>query len=325
MKFQAHLYHAPYWLRGKHVQTIYPALWLPRPTITYQRERWLTYDDDFIDVDVAFNPASPNANKLLILFHGLEGSSSSFYAQYYADYFTKQGWTVAIPHFRGCSGESNWQKRAYFAGDLDEILWILQKFSLKYGKLKRYAVGVSLGANALLKCLGHYAHLVSDLLTKTVAISTPFDLIQSGKVLDKGWNRLFYTRHFLKTLIPNIEKKCIQYPEIIDLKKLNTIKTLYDFDNLITSQLHGFKDALDYWQKCSSINDLISIQIPTLLINAKNDPFFPAHCLPKKSQLSDHIVTCYPEQGGHVGFVTGRFPGRFDWVLSQTERFFNAF
>ncbi len=316
-------YHAPYWLRGKHFQTIYPSVFLPKPQVSYQRERWFTPDNDFIDVDFYFHCTTHSApQKLLILFHGLEGSSNSFYAQYYADFFAKQGWIIGIPHFRGCSGEPNWQKRAYFAGDIDEILWILQTFSEKYAKTKKYAVGISLGANALLKCAGHYAHLTTNLLNAMVAISTPFDLTLAGKVLDKGWNRILYTRHFLKTLIPNIEKKCIHYPEIIDQTDLKNIKTLYDFDDQITSQLHGFKNALDYWKKCSSINDLISIEIPTLLINAQNDPFFPARALPQKAQLSEHIVTCYPEQGGHVGFVTGRFPGQFDWVLSQTERFF---
>ena len=188
-------YRAPAWLPGGHLQTLYAAL-RPPPRTPLARERWETPDGDFIDVDFA---GPPGATRMVVLFHGLEGSSASHYARAIAAHAAARGWRCALPHFRGCSGEPNRLPRAYHSGDSDEIDWILRRLRSSHGQAL-FAAGVSLGGNALLKWLGERGAAAGAVVRRAVAVSAPIDLVAAGFTLDRGFNRELYTRAFLATM-----------------------------------------------------------------------------------------------------------------------------
>jgi predicted alpha/beta-fold hydrolase len=210
-------YSAPGWLPGGHLQTIYPAKFIELPAVTLKRERWDTPDTDFIDVDfVEGLPGKP----LLVLFHGLEGSSSSHYARSILKHIESLGWSGAIPHFRGCSGELNRAPRFYHSGDSGEIDWILHKMArhpLYRNASNFFAAGVSLGGNALLRWLGEFPE-DSGFVDAACAISAPLDLAAGGAALSRGIN-MIYTRSFLQTLKPKCLQKLEQFPNLFDREK----------------------------------------------------------------------------------------------------------
>jgi predicted alpha/beta-fold hydrolase len=305
-------YQAPWWLPGGNVQTIYAAKVAKRHTgqmARWRRERWLTPDQDFIDVDWRDDAPSVNTTKpLLILFHGLEGSSQSHYAAAFAAETRARGWQVAVPHFRGCSGEINWAPRAYHSGDFEEIDWILQQFKAKHaGPI--YAVGISLGGNALMCWAGHMGNAARSIADGVVSVCSPIDLTASGNAIDTGFNKAVYARMFLQTMKPRALAKLQQYPKLFDAKKLMAANTLYEFDDVFTAPLHGYKNTDDYWHRASAKPRLKNIQLPALVLNARNDPFVPASCLPTQAQVSTNVTLWQPDQGGHVGFASGQFPG----------------
>jgi predicted alpha/beta-fold hydrolase len=186
-----------------------------------------------------------------------------------------------------------------------------------------YAIGVSLGGNALLKWLGEQGKVANQHIVAVAAISVPLDLVAAGNVLDKGFNQL-YTRHFLSSLKQKIWEKQKKFPGLFDIEAVIKCSTLYEFDNLVTAPLHGFRDTDEYWEKSSSKPWLSSIEVPTLVLNAKNDPFLPAHALPEYSAVSSAVTLEYPEQGGHVGFLHGSFPGKLMWLPERILRFFEG-
>jgi predicted alpha/beta-fold hydrolase len=303
-------YTAPRWLPGGHAQTIYGALLAAcGPLPMYTRRRWDTPDGDFIDVDrMGSDPGSP----LVVLFHGLEGSSGSHYARALSGTLAEAGWRLAVPHFRGCSGEPNRLARAYHSGDSEEIGWMLARFSVEAQGAPLVAVGVSLGANALLKWLGEAGRAASEKVRCAVAVSAPLDLTASGDALGRGFNRL-YSRVFLSSLKRKARDKARRFPGVLDLRAARRASTLREFDDAVTAPLHGFRDAGDYWRRSSSRPWLAHIRVPTLLLNARNDPFMPPEALPADHEVSDAVQREFPEEGGHVGFVSGPFPGNFDW------------
>ncbi|MGV3743489.1 MAG: YheT family hydrolase [Burkholderiaceae bacterium] len=310
-------YRAPRWLPGGHLQTIYPALCIPKPEVSFRRERWKTPDEDFIDIDFVDGEAS---KPLVILFHGLEGSSNSHYARSLMAHLAALGWNGAVPHFRGCSGELNLAPRFYHSGDAQEVDWILRAMR-HYRDRNRmgalYAVGVSLGGNALLRWLGESRH-EADFVTGACAISAPLDLMGGGAALGKGFN-CFYTSFFLQTLKPKCLKKLEQFPGLFDRAALLKASNLYEFDNVVTAPLHGYRDTDDYWNRASAMHVLSDITVPTLVLNARNDPFLPAHHLPHIA--SSHVILDYPAEGGHVGFATGRAPGSNNWLPQKILHF----
>lgn len=314
-------YRAPKWLPGGHAQTIYPLL-IKGPPPPYRRDRWETPDGDFIDLDWMDAPASPVAPPLVVLFHGLEGSSASHYATALMAATRAKGWAGVVTHFRGCSGESNRLARAYHSGDSDEVDWILRRLRQQHPKRTLYAVGVSLGGNALLKWLGEREFLAADVVDAAAAVCAPLDLTICGHQLGRGFNKV-YTQHFLQTLKRSAAEKLARFPGLFDLRRMQRARTLHEFDDVVTGPLHGFLGADDYWQRASSKPLLRGIRIPTLLLNAQNDPFLPAHALPHDSELSAKVTPDYPREGGHVGFVTGSLPGRLDWLPQRLLHFFN--
>lgn len=305
-------YRAPAWLPGGHAQTIWPALYARRSwglALPKQRERWLTPDGDFIDVDR--QAASRQDRPLLVLFHGLEGSSDSHYAQAFADWAAEHDVQFAMPHFRGCSGEINHAPRAYHSGDHQEIDWVLQRLRMQHqqaGGERLVAAGVSLGGNALMRWAAEHGQSAARHADAVASICSPLDLVQSGQAIGRGLNRQIYTRMFLRSMKPKALAKWEQHPGLFDRDKLVAARDLYEFDNAFTAPLHGFKNADDYWSRASAKPLMRDIRIPALALNARNDPFVPALSLPKKSDVSKMVTLWQPEQGGHVGFAEGNWP-----------------
>ncbi|MBP8169928.1 MAG: alpha/beta fold hydrolase [Azonexus sp.] len=310
-------YLAPVWLPGGHAQTIWPLLIKPKP-LKFRRERWTTPDGDFIDVD---HLDGPQDSPLLVLFHGLEGSAQSHYALSTAHACKKAGWRLALPHFRGCSGEMNRRPRAYHSGDSDEIDWILRRLQAANSGRQLHAAGVSLGGNALLKWAGERGAAAAQQVTGVVALCAPLDLTACGHHLAHGFNRI-YTQHFLKTLKAISSARLRQFPGLFDEAKMRQAINLYQFDDVVTAPIHGFAGADDYWRRASAKPWLKSIAIPTLAVNPKNDPFLPAVHLPSRAVVSPTVSLEQPVGGGHVGFVSGSFPGNLDWLPQRLLHFF---
>lgn len=306
-------YRAPQWLPGGHAQTIWPALYARRRwgrALPLQRERWLTPDGDFVDVDKQH--ASHASRPLVVLFHGLEGSSQSHYAQAFADWAAQHDVNLALPHFRGCSGELNHAPRAYHSGDHQEVDWLLQRLRHEHqqrGGQHLVAAGVSLGGNALMRWAAEHG-LQAKLKADAVAsVCSPLDLVQSGHAIGEGFNRQVYTRMFLRTMKPKALAKLTQHPGLFDRQRLMAARDLYEFDNVFTAPLHGFQNTDDYWARASAKPLMKNIAIPALALNALNDPFVPAHSLPQPSDVSASVTLWQPAQGGHVGFAQGGWPG----------------
>ena len=305
-------YRAPAWLPGGNLQTIWAATRSRRhlgalPQFT--RRRWATPDGDFIDVDqlVAAGSAPAAATRHLVLFHGLEGSSMSHYAQAFGAIARQRGWAYSVPHFRGCSGELNHGPRAYHSGDYEEIGWILQRLRAA-SSAPLLAVGVSLGGNALLRWAQEAGDSAAATAASVAAVCSPIDLAAAGRAIDQGFNGLVYARMFLATMKPKALAKLKQHPGLFDRERLAAARTLFEFDNIFTAPLHGFKDTPEYWARASAQPHLARIRIPALVLNARNDPFVPAACLPKVADVGRHVTLWQPAQGGHVGFPHGRYP-----------------
>ena len=291
-----------------HWQTIVAALF-PPPRVSLERARWETPDGDFVDVDFA---GPRHAAKRLVLLHGLEGSSDSHYARGLAGRFGEAGWRVAIPHWRGCSGEPNRLARAYHSGDSAELDWLLERLPAPLD-----ALGVSLGGNVLLKWLGERGEAAARRVRRAAAVSAPLDLAAAARTLDRGLNRLLYTRMFLDTLKPKSLAKLASFPGLYDPHRLQRARTFREFDDLVTAPVHGFRDAEHYWRESSSARYLAGIRVPTLLLNARNDPFLPeAALLAAAAGASPCVQAEFPERGGHVGFRPG-------WLANRLMLFFN--
>jgi len=310
-------YSPPRWLPGGNLQTIYPALFITKPKVDFRRERWETPDRDFIDVDfVDGQPGQP----MVVMFHGLEGSSDSHYSRSLMAAVAARGWSGIIPHFRGCSGELNLAPRFYHSGDSGELDWILRRLQTHFqaiGATKFYVAGVSLGGNALLRWLGESQH-EAEFVDAACSISAPLDLAGGGVTLSKGFNRL-YTQSFLRTLKPKCLLKLQQFPGLFDRDALLSARDLYTFDNIVTAPLHGYANTEDYWNRASAKHILHDITVPTLVLNARNDPFLPERYLPQSA--SNAVQLEYPQHGGHVGFAVGAPPGSLDWLPSRILHF----
>lgn len=319
MSSAAGSYTAPWWLPGGHLQTIAAAL-LPAPRIAWRRERWETPDGDFIDLDWAGQDAKASG-PLIALFHGLEGSSASPYARAIAARALTMGWRCVVPHFRGCSGELNRLPRAYHSGDSDEIGWILKRLGARHaagGVL--HGVGISLGGNALLKLLGEQGDAAT--VQKAVAISAPLDLAAAGRNLDAGLSREIYTRVFLRSLKRKTLEKITRQNISVDATRLRRARTFWEFDDTVTAPLHGFLGADDYWARSSSGPWLARIRVPTLVINARNDPFMPEVALDavkESGEVPPNVVLEFPRTGGHAGF-----PGRNHWLAQRVLHFLST-
>jgi len=306
------------WLPGPHFQTIYASLFARAPHVDYRRERWETHDGDFVDVDFVDGPeGAPSVH----LFHGLEGSSRSHYARVLMHAVRTRGWRGSVLNFRGCSGEPNRLARAYHSGDSEEVDWVLRRMKERLGGAPLYAAGVSLGGNALLKWLGERGDEATRVADAAAAISAPMDLMAGGDALGRGFP-LVYARHFLATLRKKTRHKSERFPGLVDEARVARSRTLREFDNAFTAPVHGFRDTDDYWTRSSSKPWLAAIRVPTIVINARDDPFMPESALPTEREVSDAVRLEFTPKGGHVGFVSGAFPGDIEWLPSRLLHFF---
>jgi uncharacterized protein len=318
-------YRAPWWLPGGNLQTIWPALYARRVfggQPRWRRERWSTPDRDFVDVD--WLDAPTRSSVLLVLFHGLEGSSRSHYAEAFADFCAERGIAFVIPHFRGCGGEINLGPRAYHSGDHEEIGWMLARLRAAHqGAI--VAVGVSLGGNALMRWAGEAGEAAARSVDAVASVCSPLDLAAGAAAIGRGFNRLAYTGMFLRTMKPKALQKLAQHPGLFDATKLMAARDLYAFDDIFTAPLHGFRNADDYYARASAKPHLHRIRVPALILNARNDPFVPAASLPQPTEGGGWVTLWQPREGGHVGFPDGRLPGHVrrmpdavgGWLLAQ--------
>ena len=317
-------YRAPGWLPGGNLQTIWPALWSRRRAAArpvYRRERWATPDGDFVDAD--WLDAERADVPLLVLLHGLEGSSSSHYAIAFADTARRLGWRFVTPHFRGCSGELNLAPRAYHSGDFEEVGWLLAQCRAAHAG-PMLAVGVSLGGNALMRWAEEAGDEASRSVSAVAAVSSPLDLTAGGHAIGRGFNRLVYTRLFLHTMKPKALAKLAQHPGLFDRERLAAARDLYQFDDVFTAPLHGFRGVDDYWARASAKPHLRRLRIPALLLNAANDPFVPHASLPHAGEVAACVTLWQPPHGGHAGFPGGRFPGHALTLPEAVTRWLSA-
>jgi uncharacterized protein len=289
-------YHPPFLLFNKHIETIYPSLIRKVEGIQYIRERINTPDDDFLDLDWM----KQGSKKLIILSHGLEGNSQRSYIKGMATIFYNKGFDVLAWNYRGCSEEINRTIRFYHSGATDDLdLVVNHSISVGYSEIN--LIGFSLGGNLTLKYLGEKGSALHPMVKKGIAFSVPLNLHTSCIEISKTSNWV-YNKRFLNSLKKKVINKSKQI-SALDPRPLASVKSLFEFDNLYTAPIHGFNNAIDYYEKCSSLRFLEFIERPTLVVNALNDPFLSGDCYPL--HLNDHhyIKFEYPNRGGHVGFA----------------------
>jgi hypothetical protein len=296
-------YKAPYFFRNGHVSTIYSGLIRRVNGLTQKRERITLPDGDFLDLDWSFS--EEKSNKMIILLHGLEGNAQRPYMTATAKLFNNNKIDAVCVNFRGCSGEDNLKFRSYHSGATEDLESVINHIinTKEYSDI--YIKGVSLGGNLMLKYLGE-RNEVPHQIKAVVAVSVPCSLEGSARMLHTFENRLYHDR-FKKHLMDRLRIKQKQFSDILSLETLNSIKTLYDFDNVYTAKAHGFKNGADYYKQCSCLQFLFNIKTPTLIINALNDSFLSHDCYPvKEAKQNPNLFLEMPKHGGHVGFVDKR-------------------
>ncbi len=306
-----------WWLSGAHQQTIWANKIRPRPRVRLIRERIELDDGDFIDLDWNDRQTGP----LILVLHGLEGSSESNYAAGILRSFSQRGWTAVMMHFRGCSGEPNRLARRYHAGDTGDLATVLSLLVKRFPDKPVFAVGYSLGGNVLLKWLGETGD--NNPLTSAVSISVPYKLADCAERLNMGFSR-FYQKILLDRLLHVTRKKYADRNEV-DLEMINRIRTIRDFDDQVTAPLHGFRDVDHYYDSASCFPYLKKISTPTLILHARDDPFMWPSTLPLQTDLADAVTMDLSPDGGHVGFVSGSPLRPVCWLEQRIPEFIDNF
>lgn len=313
MPGDAESFRPAWWCRSPHAQTIWGSRLHPARPVQLNRQRYETPDGDFLDVD---RVAGPSAAPILIVLHGLEGSTSSKQVIGLLAAAERKGWRGIGINFRSCSGEPNRLPRSYHGGETSDLAWIVQRVMADSPGSSILCAGVSLGGNILLKYLGEQGNSLPPAVRAAAAISTPFDLAQSAHALEHGFGRVYMER-LLRSLKGKTLAKLKRYPDLVDRQALAAVRTLGEFDEAVTAPVHGFKSAADYWNLSSSMGFLPRIRRPTLLINAKDDPFLPEKALPSAAVLENPFLSAeFTSHGGHVGFLSGFWPG---WPICWAE------
>ena len=277
-------------------------------------ERWTTPDDDVLelrrlDAPVGASDETPH----LVFLHGLEGGTHSHYVANLFAEAARRGWSADLLLFRGCAGELNRARRFYHSGETSDFDFALRRIVAERPDVPIGLAGVSLGGNVLLKWLGERSDdAVPATVRGAVAVSVPFDLARGSRRFSRGFSRV-YERFFLRSLVAKARQKLARHPDLCDAVTLDRVRTLWDFDDVVTAPVHGFRDALDYYAQSSSIGYLSRIRTPTLLLSAADDPFLPPEVLDEvRSIARDNpaLEVEFVERGGHVGFISGRLPWR---------------
>ena len=309
-------YRAPFLFNNGHLQTLYPTIARTVNGVVYKRERIFTPDDDFLDVDWS----RAGNRRLAILSHGLEGNTHRPYMVGMARMLNRQGWDVLAWNYRACSGEINRRLRMYHNGCIDDLDCVVQH-ALKDNRYERAAlIGFSLGGNLTLMYLGSRGSSLDPRIQNAVAFSVPCDLKAGALELAKARNYI-YMKQFLVSLHEKIKLKMEQMPGLINDDGYGRIKDFKGFDDRYTAPINGFKDAEDYWFQCSSGRFLSSITIPTLIVNAVDDPFLADGCYPiAQAENSRYVHLEMPASGGHVGFIQFNSDGSY-WSENRTIEF----
>ena len=310
-------YNPPILFKNGQFSTIYYGLWRKISDFVQKRERINLPDGDFLDLDWSFSKTT--TDKVVILLHGLEGHGQRPYIAGSAKAFNTNGYDACAVNFRGCSGETNRLFRAYHSGATEDLAAVVKHILKNRNYSKVYIKGISLGGNMAMKYIGEGRNIPKE-IKGVVGISVPCDLHSSAKELLKFKNYA-YARRFKKHLTDKLKLKVEFFPDKISKRDIQNIKTLIDFDDIYTSPAHGFKNALDYYEKSSCLQFLANIKIPTLIINAKNDSFFGPECYPyKEAEKNANLYLETPKYGGHVGFF-GR--GNVTYSEKRAIKFFN--
>lgn len=317
-QIQAASFKPSFTWRNAHLQTIVPKFFIKSPNCTMRKERITTPDKDFLDLAWSV-PNSPKA--MVVLFHGLEGSSESHYIKHLVVSLNKAGFGAVLMHFRGCSGEPNLNPKAYHSGATFDPEFIVPIIKQRYTALPLFAVGFSLGGNMLMKLMANYSHLPIE---GSVSVSAPLNLAASSEAINKGFARV-YQRHLMGSMKANIIKKMLLVDMSNDLlvseHDIHKMTRFRQFDDHITSVLHGYKDADDYYKKCSALPDLHKIDKPTLIIHAADDPFMNDKVIPTQAQINNNIAYELSQYGGHVGFLTSLTVREKLWLPSRITDF----
>lgn len=300
-----------WWLPGPHLQTLWPTFSRRgKKQLHLKRERIELADGDFIDLDWTHQTTGP----IVLILHGLEGSSESPYAKGMLQAISQKGWRAVLMYFRGCSGEHNRLQRMYHCGETGDLSTIVRRLKSREPNTPIVAMGFSVGGNILLKWLGESGQ--ENPLTAAVAVSVPFDLSKAVDRLHRGFSRL-YEHHLLKSMCQKVATKFDAQSRPAHFPPVMSLKTIREFDDKVVAPLHGFSGAADYYKKSSSRQFLKTIQVPTLILHAKDDPFMTADVIPGSQELSKYVTLETTQKGGHVGFVTGVYPWRPQYWLEH--------
>jgi uncharacterized protein len=306
----AHAFQPAWWCRGPHRQTLWPYFIRRKPKLRLKRERLELPDGDFIDLDWTPNPDGP----IVVILHGLEGSSKSGYARGLLRAFQDRCWRGVVMHFRGCSGEPNRLARSYHSGETGDLATLIQTLRVREPHTPLAVVGFSLGGNVLLKWLGENGRRVP--LQAAIAVSVPFLLDRAADRLDTGFSRI-YQWGLLRRMRRSLVEKRRRIAVPLAVKQTSSLRTFREFDEHITAPLHGFSGADHYYTVASSRQYLKGVTIPTLVIQARDDPFMTPDAIPEPSELSGTIEFELHEHGGHVGFVSGCVPWHARYWLEE--------
>lgn len=311
-------HQAPFWLPNGHFQSIFPALFRKIRNVTYSRERILTEDNDFLNLDWA--KTTQLSKGLVILSHGLEGDSNRQYILGMVKALTRNGYDCLAWNYRSCGGEMNQQLRFYHSGATDDLDLVVNHVLQKgFGTL--YLMGFSLGGNLTLKYLGERAGNLAAEIKRAIVFSVPMDLLACSRAIEKPENWV-YLKRFLSSLKPKVSQKAKVYPHLISVEDYARVKTFYDFDHIYTAALHGFTGADDYYARNSSKFFVESIKIPTLIVNALNDPLVPAQSLPQQTIAAmPNVWLELTEAGGHCGFRPNQMTGDLYWSEKRAMEF----
>jgi predicted alpha/beta-fold hydrolase len=303
-------YTPAWWVPGRHAQTLWGRLFRRAPSIETKLERWDTPDDD--ELEVHRLAATRRDAPRLILLHGLEGTIRSNYIQGTLALARQRGWAADVLIFRGCGTRMNRQRRIYHSGETSDLQLVVERVAKENPDQPLVLAGFSLGGNVLLKWLGEQGTALPSQIRGAAAVSVPFDLEAGARHIEQGFSRI-YTYHFLRSLMLKARAKLQDYPDLFDDSRLHGARTLYDFDDIVTAPVHGFLNAHDYYSRSSSLQYLMRVRIPTLLLSALDDPFMPsetADTVLMVSRGNEFLSAEFYPRGGHVGFVGGAMPFR---------------